>query len=436
MKPYVAYRHSRVERLPNVPHHWDIVALNRLGTFKSGAGFPVGEQGLVDSEIPFFKVSDMNLPGNEEVLRTWNNSISRDTADQLGAFVFPAGSILFPKVGGALLTNKRRVTEQPSCIDNNLMGCMVKEANPEFMLRVLEHIDLGSIVKPGPVPAISEGEVQEIRVAIPPPKEQAAIVRFLDHADEQIQRYIAGKERVIALLEEEYKVATWEAIRSPRTKSLRLEVAADWVRRPVTRSAEETYIPVGLYNRGRGIFQKEPTKGSDLGDSDFFWIQEGDLVISGQFAWEGAIGLADPTIDGCVASHRYPILQGKPGISDPRFLLMFFQTEWGQLLLDNHSRGAAGRNRPLNIRTLLKEKIALPHLDDQLHLARMLDNQLRLRQQTRVVEERLNEYRTRLIADVVTGQLDVREAAKNLPDPRGEEQPFQRKQSVSDSRSP
>ena len=217
------------------------------------------------------------------------------------------------------------------------------------------------------------------------------------------------------MLEEEYRVATWEAVRSPKTQSLRLEVAADWVRRPVTRSDEETYIPVGLYNRGRGIFQKEPTKGSDLGDSDFFWIQEGDLVISGQFAWEGAIGLAEPTIDGCVASHRYPILQGKPGVSDPRFLLMFFQTEWGQLLLDNHSRGAAGRNRPLNIRTLLKEKIPLPHLEDQLHLARMLDNQLRLRQQTRLVEERLNEYRTRLIADVVTGQLDVREAAAQLP---------------------
>ena len=257
-------------------------------------------------------------------------------------------------------------------------------------------------------PAISETKFANLPIPVPPPEEQAAIVRFLDHADEQIQRYIASKERLIALMEEEYKVATWEAIRSPNTRSLRLEVATDWIRRPVARFDQETYIPVGLYNRGRGIFQKEPTKGSDLGDSDFFWLEEGDLVISGQFAWEGAIALADSTIDGCIASHRYPILQGKPRISDPRFLLMFFQTEWGHLLLDNHSRGAAGRNRPLNIRTLLKEKIPLPKLEDQLLLARMLDNQQKLRQQTRLIEEHLNEYRTRLIADVVTGQLDVR----------------------------
>ena len=57
----------------------------------------------------------MNLPGNEgDKLRTWNNSISRGTADELGAYIFPAGSIVFPKVGGALLTNKRRLTERPS----------------------------------------------------------------------------------------------------------------------------------------------------------------------------------------------------------------------------------------------------------------------------------------------------------------------------------
>ena len=51
--------------------------------------------------------------------------------------------------------------------------------------------------------AVSVGDVGNIATPIPPSDEQTAIVRFLDHADAQIQRYIAGKERLIALLEEQ-----------------------------------------------------------------------------------------------------------------------------------------------------------------------------------------------------------------------------------------
>ena len=151
-----------------------------------------------------------------------------------------------------------------------------------------------------------------------------------------------------------------------------------------------------------------------LGDSDFFWVNEGDLVISGQFAWEGAISIANATTSGCVASHRYPILKGKPDILNTKFLLAFFQTDWGQFLLDQHSRGAAGRNRPLNKRTLLKEKIPVPPLESQLRIAELLNLESTLREQTERSKAMLQEYRTRLIAEVVTGQLDVCEAAAQL----------------------
>ena len=50
LKPYPDYKCSGIERFPEVPRHWNVVALKRLGTFKSGAGFPVGEQGLTTSE--------------------------------------------------------------------------------------------------------------------------------------------------------------------------------------------------------------------------------------------------------------------------------------------------------------------------------------------------------------------------------------------------
>ena len=179
LDPNVRLKPSGMEWLGNVPEHWEVTALKRIGSFKSGAGFPISHQGSKDSELPFFKVSDMNISGNERTMKTWNNAVTHGTAEELGAFIFPAGSIIFPKVGGALLTNKRRVTEQPCCIDNNIMGCVIQRGDPNFVLLLLEQIDLGNISKPGPVPAISEGEVREIRTVFPPTGEQSGIVEHL-----------------------------------------------------------------------------------------------------------------------------------------------------------------------------------------------------------------------------------------------------------------
>ena len=409
LKPYPICKESKNPWIGAVPEHWDVVPMSAVGKVKSVTGAP---------DLPLLSVylrDGVILFSDAEERRT------NPTSENLSNYqkVEPGDLVLNNQQAwrGSVGVSKYQGIVSPAYLVIALNN-RLNQRFSDLLFRDRVMVDQYLAASKG-VGSIQRNlywpHCKRASALVPPLQEQAAIVRFLDHADEQIQRYIASKERLIALLEEEYKVATWEAIRSPMAKSLRLGVIADWVRRPVVRADEKTYTPVGLYNRGRGIFQKEPTKGRDLGDSDFFWIQEGDLVISGQFAWEGAIALADSSINGCIASHRYPILRGQEGVSDSRFLLTFFQTEWGQLLLDDHSRGAAGRNRPLNIRTLLKENIPLPRLEDQLRIAGMLENQLQLRQQTRLLEERLREYRTRLIADVVTGQLDVREAAAQLP---------------------
>src|SRR6185437_12502681 len=117
---------------------------------------------------------------------------------------------------------------------------------------------------------------------------------------------------------------------------------------------------------------------AELGDSTFFWIEEGDLVLSGQFAWEGAIALAGQEDTGCVATHRYPVLRGKPNLVESAYLLSFFKTGMGHLLLDQHSRGAAGRNRPLNARTLMKEELPIPPLPVQQRITAIVHLEARL----------------------------------------------------------
>ena len=199
---YPQYKPSGIPWLDDIPAHWEDIPLKRLATFKSGAGFPIEEQGQQDLELPFYKVSDMNLPGNEKIMKTENNSISRSTAAKLRARIFPPRTIIFPKLGEAMLTNKRRIVERPSCIDNNLMGCIVSHGNPDFVFLLFQNIDFAYIAKPGPVPSINEREVRNIRVPLPPPDEQAAIARYLDHKDALIQRYLHAKRRLVPLLQQ------------------------------------------------------------------------------------------------------------------------------------------------------------------------------------------------------------------------------------------
>ena len=163
-------------------------------------------------ELPFFKVSDMNLPGNEQVMRAWNNSVSRNTADRLNAAILPAGTIIFPKVGGALLTNKRRVLERPSCVDNNIMCCVVQRGDIDFVRYLFDNIDLGMIAKPGPLPAVNERDVKDIRVPFPPLPEQRAIAAYLDRKGAIARRYAHVARHIIDTLRELRQVEIHDAV--------------------------------------------------------------------------------------------------------------------------------------------------------------------------------------------------------------------------------
>lgn len=250
---------------------------------------------------------------------------------------------------------------------------------------------------------------------VPPLAEQAAIVRYLDNADRQIRRFLRNRRRLIELLNEIISRLTSDAVESSAEARQRFGVVAEQMSRPINRDSDNTFTAIGLFNRGRGIFHKAPTLGRDLGDSEFFWVEPGDLVFSGQFAWEGAVAIAGSDEAGCIASHRYPIVLPRRDDVLTEYLWSFFRSDEGDMLLNQHSRGAAGRNRPLNIRTLLKEKLPIPLRESQERIARLVQHRVTLQMQTAEETSLIREYRTRLIADVVTGKVDVRAAAAALP---------------------
>jgi len=202
LNPDAPMKDSGVEWLGELPAHWEVKKLKRLGWFKAGAGFPDNEQGLQDKDLPFYKVSDMNLEGNDILMTTYNNSVSRETAKRLGATVFAKDTIIFPKVGIALLTNKRRILTCDACIDNNTMGFFVKRGDVKYLYYRLLTLDFGRLANLGAVPSMNESQTCNIETNVPPLLEQQAIADYLDKETARIDSLVSRINQAIEKLQE------------------------------------------------------------------------------------------------------------------------------------------------------------------------------------------------------------------------------------------
>lgn len=163
---------------------WSTVPLNKVADLESGFGFPREHQGDSNEEFPFFRVSDMNLNGNEVFMTNHTNTVSAETLKSLGARAFPKGTIIFPKIGAAIATEKKRILVKPATYDNNVMGAVPKNnVNAKFLYYWFLQLKLADYANPGHVPSIRKSVMEEIPFPVVPSSEQARIVELLDEAD-------------------------------------------------------------------------------------------------------------------------------------------------------------------------------------------------------------------------------------------------------------
>jgi len=206
LDPNVPMKDSGVELLGDIPAHWIVTTLKRIGNLQAGAGFPNDEQGLQSEEIPFFKVGDMGTAGNEREMIECQNTISRAIAMKLHAFIYPVKTIVFAKVGAALLLNRRRILTEPSCIDNNMMGLIPSSCDPIWALHWLSGLDMSELANPGAVPSVNESQMRDTPVVLPPLYEQRTIAAFLDREMAKIDALVAKIQEAIDRLKE-YRTA-------------------------------------------------------------------------------------------------------------------------------------------------------------------------------------------------------------------------------------
>ncbi len=197
---------------------WQLVPLKSVASVQSGFRFPRAYQGHNNEDIPFLKVSDMNLAGNETNVIQWNNSISKSALRELKAKSFPAGTVIFPKIGAAIATNKKRILTKESTYDNNVMGIVPNEDKllSGFLHNWLIGFDLSNWASDAQPPSMRKTVVEQYRIPLPSLEVQSNIVAELE-AERSI---VEANRELIERFENKIQAAVarvWESARSSDT---------------------------------------------------------------------------------------------------------------------------------------------------------------------------------------------------------------------------
>lgn len=286
-------------------------------------------------------------------------------------------------------------------------------------------------------------------VPLPPPTEQAAIVRFLDWANGRLERAIRAKRKVIALLTEQKQAIIYRAVTRGLDPSVPLkdsgvpwigEIPAHWELRrlrTLVNHIEQGVSPlaVGFLAEGntwgvlksgcvnRGIFRETEHKqlAKDFKIDPAIVVKVGDVLISRACGSPSLVGSV-----GRVRSLQYQlILSDKTfravfrSVVDEDFMVFAMNCSYYRQQVEQAISGADGMANNLPLSSLRGFNFAVPPKEEASAIANYLETGTAGINSSIARLEReitlLCKYRTRLVSDVVTGKLDVREAAARLP---------------------
>ena len=448
LKPYPAYKDSGVEWLGEVPAHWEVRAAKwyfREADDRSDTGSEellsvshvTGVTLRSEKNVTMFRAESnighkLCIPGDIVVNTMWAWMGALGIARQTG-IVSPSYAVYRPRRSSRLhgeyadlLLRTRAYKNEYVCRSTGIRSSRLR-LYPEQFLR--------------------------ITLLCPPPEEQAAIVRFLDHADRRIRRYILAKEKLIALLEEQKQATIHQAVTGqidvrtgqpyPAYKPSGVEWLGDVPKHwEVLRLGRLITLTVGFPFKSGGFTQAD----------DDMRLLRGVNIAPGRIRWDDLVRW--PVTDlHTFADYRVEvgdIVLGmdRPIVGDGVRVAVAAQADVPSLLLQRVARVRPGQEllrdfalrllggnslrdylapifTGISVPHLSPEQIkgfwlALPSVGEQEAIVENLRSRVGAFQCAMhgALEEiaLLREYRTRLIADVVTGKLDVREAAAGLPD--------------------
>lgn len=304
-------------------------------------------------------------------------------------------------------------------------------------------------------PGLAVERVLNLWLPVPSSAEQTTIARFLDYATSRIDRYIRAKEKLIALMEEQKQVIIHEAVSGkidvrtdrpyPSYKPSGVEwledVPAHWtvsrLKSLVARIDQgvspqaDNYLTEG---RSWGVLKAGCVNGGVFRETEHkrlpptfvvdsnLSVHVGDVLVSrasGSPHLVGSVGRVSSLKRRLILSDKTFRPRFKREI-DSDFMVFAMNSRYYRHQVEQAISGAEGLANNLPLSSLRAFRFVVPSADEQQEIVRYLQTSIRrlsaaIEQTTRATEL-MKEFRTRLIADVVTGKLDVHGEAAELPD--------------------
>ena len=458
LKPYPAMKDSGVKWLGEVPDHWGVRRLRNAAAMRVSNV----DKHVKEEEEPVRLCNYVDVYKNDHISQHIDFMRATATPEEIERFRLEEGDVLITKDSEAWddIGVPALVTEPSDDLISGyhlaLLRPFADELTGGYLLRALQskgltyqfHVEAKGVTRYG----LSHVAVKSVWLPLPPLPEQAAIVRYLDHVDRRVRRLVRAKRKLIALLTEQKQGIIHRAVTRGLDPNVPLkdsgvewlgEVPEHWEVRRVktlfrlrieksgTNHGEELlsiYTHIGVRPR-KDLEQK----GNKASTTDDYWIvRKGDLISNKLLAWMGAIGVSH--FEG-VTSPAYDILMPVVELSSDYYHHLF-RTKHCLQQFKQRSRGIMDMRLRLYFDQFGQILVPVPPLNEQLAIVDYYDQatadiDTTIAHANREIEL-LNEFRTRLIADVVTGKLDVRDAAANLPEEPEEIEPLDEAKILTD----
>lgn len=272
-------------------------------------------------------------------------------------------------------------------------------------------------------------------VPVPPSIEQETISRFLRHVDGRISRAIRSKQKLIKLLDEQRQAVLYEVVTVGMNPDAPMQEAgvpflqtipAHWtmvpvralmtLKKTVVGAKSDDYTLLSLTKRGVIPRDMENPEGKFPSSFETYQVVEpGDFIFCLFDIDETPRALGRSTTHGMITGAYTRFSCRDPDVAD--FLYLFY------LAMDNgkHLKPLyTGLRKVITKTTFLSAKIPVPPEQERKQIVEHVRRTERridaARDRARREIALLTEYRSRLMADVVTGRLDVREVAPQLPE--------------------
>jgi len=452
LMPYSAMKDSGVPWLGEVPEHWEVQRLRNLSDMRVSNV----DKHTKEDERPVRLCNYVDVYRNDYIRPSLGLMRATATPDEVERFRLHVGDVLITKDSEAWNDIGVPALVRQSA-DDLVSGYHLAILRPfedriagEYLFRVLQstaaqyqfHVEANGVTRYG----LSHAAIRSVWLPAPPLHEQAAIVRFLDHADRRIRRYIRAKQKLIKLLEEQKQAIIHHAVTRGLDPNVRLKPSGvEWLgdvpehwevkrakvlfhevdRRSTTGTGE--LLSLRMY---QGLVPHREVSTVPISTDalvGFKKVRLGQLVMNRMRAAIGMFGIANR--DGLV-SPDYAVLEPIDAQVLEYFLRLFKTSAAGgvfRIESKGLGTGSAGFMRLYTDRFGMI-KLPVPPVEEQQRIVRGIGDGIAELERT---EDRLSrevglvrEYRTRLIADVVTGKLDVGEAAARLPGEAEESEPL------------